>query len=322
VRHPLSREPRRADLRVGVVGMGRWGRRLIETLDRVASVAACVNRGDAASAQWLAGAVPTATHSTDATAMLGDQSIDAIAIVTPIDTHADLAIAALEAGKHVFVEKPLATSEADCDRVILAAERADRHLFVGYTFLYDSALEELHAITRADRADHLRLVWHKFGTFEEALTWNLLTHHVAVATWLFREDPSGVAVLETASDQSPLDRIVVRLDFGERRTAEIEVDRARPERRHTAELVSASGARLRWDGGILERADRGGWRQLHAATERPLERELRAFVRWISEGAVPPTDGLFGRQVTATTSIVEAAARAGAVGSEVAESPR
>ena len=96
---------------------------------------------DAAALAKAAELAPEARTTDDLDAVLADDGIDAVALATPVPTHADLAVKALEAGKHVFVEKPLAKSVADAERAVAAADAAGKKLMVGHLLEYHPAVE-------------------------------------------------------------------------------------------------------------------------------------------------------------------------------------
>jgi predicted dehydrogenase len=282
--------------------MGRWGRHLIREFSEAASLETCVNRGDEASLQWLASTHPSIKHTTDLNTLLAS-SIDAVAIATPIDTHVDLALRALAAGKHVFVEKPLGTSVRECSRVIAAADRARRQLMVGYVFLYDEALIELHERTRDDPVRRLELVWHKHGTFKEPLVWNLLSHEVAIALWLSGSQPESHSVVEAYGSRTALDHLRIDLRLGPERMASIDIDRTVRARRKTVFATTVSGARYLWRDGSLMRAESdASWTVVHTAATQPLETEVRAFLQSICTGSETSTGGRFSCLVTSVVA--------------------
>ena len=103
-------------MRVGVVGLGYWGPNLARNL---AAIAGCELRwlcdADEAGASALASAFPGARTTGELSELLDDDELDAVVLATPVPTHAELAVAVREAGKHCFVEKPLATNAADAE---------------------------------------------------------------------------------------------------------------------------------------------------------------------------------------------------------------
>src|SRR5262249_32022050 len=119
------------------VGLGYWGPNLVRSLHEVAEAeAACVCdlRTDALDA--IGRRYPAVRRTTSFAEGLDDPEIDAVAIATPVSTHYALAGAALDAGKHVFVEKPLAASSAEGHDLVTRAERRGLVLMPGHTFLY------------------------------------------------------------------------------------------------------------------------------------------------------------------------------------------
>lgn len=140
---------------IGVVGLGYWGPNLLRNFAATPGWTvkyAC----DLAEAQLdrTRRQFPSVTFTTDLAQVLDDPSVDAVAIATPASTHAAIACAALERGKHVLVEKPLATTSADADAMIAAADAANRHLIVDHTFVYTSAVGMIRdLVARGDLGD-------------------------------------------------------------------------------------------------------------------------------------------------------------------------
>lgn len=143
-----------APLRIGIVGLGRLGKRHAEALafrtrhcELVAACSPVEEERDFAKHQL---GVPQ-VH-TDFSALLADPTLDAVLLVTPTSLHADQAIQALQAGKHVFIEKPLALNVADCERVLAVADkRPGQVAMVGFVRRFDpSYLDAAEAIARGD----------------------------------------------------------------------------------------------------------------------------------------------------------------------------
>src|SRR6267143_6553549 len=96
--------------RIALVGVGRWGRRLLPGLAERFDVHVACTRGNPESADWLRARAPEIEHTASLERVLDDDSVEAVVLATPIESHAEIASRVLAAGKHVFVEKPLATS--------------------------------------------------------------------------------------------------------------------------------------------------------------------------------------------------------------------
>src|SRR5215472_12198884 len=117
---------------IGVVGLGYWGPNLARNFHtlREAELKWCCDASEAAR-ERVAPMVPGARMTANLDDLLGDETLEAIVVATPVPTHADLAVRVLQAGKHCFVEKPLAQSVADAERAVAAAQDAGRTLMVG-----------------------------------------------------------------------------------------------------------------------------------------------------------------------------------------------
>jgi predicted dehydrogenase len=212
---------------------------------------------------------------------LADETIDAVAIATPIETHAELAGRALDAGKHVFVEKPLATSSAEARAL---AERDGPVLFVGHVYLYHPLLDVL----RAGPLRSVRLRWRKYGTFDSDLYWNLASHDVSTVLALFGEPPERVLVPLAERDATRIE-----LGFSADRNAVIEIDRMSQERVKIAHATTESGAELSLD--------------FAAAGARSLDRELDAFAAAIERGEPFPSDAAHAVAVVETVERIREA---------------
>ena len=180
---------------VGVVGLGYWGPNLARNFDRLpgAELTWLCDASQEAVEQWSA-ALPTARTTTQLDELLDDESLDAVVVATPVPTHAELALRVLEAGKHCFVEKPLARSEEEAERVVEAARGAGRVLMVGHLLEYHPGVEKLEELVRSGELGDLRYIYSnrlnlgKHRQDENAL-WSLGAHDVSVILRLAGEEP-------------------------------------------------------------------------------------------------------------------------------------
>jgi len=131
-------------IRVGIIGLGHWGPNLVRNLDSVsgAKVAAFCDV-EAKRLQHVAARFPDAYATDNAFEIINRDMVDAIVIATPTRTHYPLTRRALEQGIHTFVEKPLATSVAECQNLVQLSEQNGVVLFVGHVFLYNAAVIKL-----------------------------------------------------------------------------------------------------------------------------------------------------------------------------------
>lgn len=296
-------------IRLAMVGTGRWGKTLLRAFAERAEVPACVNRSDASMAEWLRTNHPSTSLTTDLVRILADDTLDAVAIATPISTHAQLAQQALDAGKHVFVEKPLAANATEAADLVALARRLGRVLFVGHTFVYDSAFAHLRRLAGGPPVfAHLR--WRKYGTFTEDLLGNLVSHDVALAHALFAAPPLSAQVLFSRGIRTAADTALYRLTFG---TGEciIEVDRCAPKRQKSVSVLTGEGRLLVWEEDQVFAESGDGLEPVFRRTSEPLGVEIEAFLESVRTGEPAPTDGSFGLAVVETLDrLAPAAARA------------
>src|SRR5690606_10348575 len=130
--------------RTALIGHGYWGRNLARNLNDLGALAAIAERDPAMRESAQAAYPETACHA-DMEPVLADPEIAAVAIATPAATHGELVARALEAGKHVFVEKPLCLDVAEAERLAADAARRGRVLMVGHLLLYHPAFVALRA---------------------------------------------------------------------------------------------------------------------------------------------------------------------------------
>ena len=171
---------------VGVVGLGYWGPNLARNFDRLPdSELRWICDGSKAARERHALAFPDARASSDLDELLADPELDAVVVATPVPTHAALATRVLEAGKHCFVEKPLAQSVADAEEVVAAARAAERVLMVGHLLEYHPGLEKLKQIADSGELGDIHYIYGnrlnlgKLRAEENAL-WSLGAHDVSV----------------------------------------------------------------------------------------------------------------------------------------------
>ena len=171
-------------IRVALVGLGYWGphfARVAMEHDN-AELTWCCDRSETAL-ELPRRRYPNVRRTTDVERVLADDAVDAVIIATPTATHADLAVAALEAGKHVLVEKPLAASSEEVDRI--DAARGDRIVMVGHTFVYNSAVgavRDLVASGKLGRIQYVDSVRAALGPIRQDVNalWDLGAHDVAI----------------------------------------------------------------------------------------------------------------------------------------------
>ena len=128
--------------KIGLIGCGMWGRNLARNLAQLDVLSAVADRHDENAAEF---ASQFNSQKRDFDAILADPSIDGVVIATPAPSHDQLAIATLQAGKHVYVEKPLSLTLVGAKSIAKAAEKAGRQVMVGHLIRYHAAFCKLQS---------------------------------------------------------------------------------------------------------------------------------------------------------------------------------
>ena len=186
-------------IKLGVIGYGYWGPNLVrnfaETLE--ARVVAVTDL-DEKRLRLVQARYPTVEATTDFRQLLSDPDIDAIAISTPVSTHYELAIRALTAGKHVFVEKPLTETAEQAQRLIEEADKRNLVLHVDHTFIYTGAVRKIRELV--DKGELGDLYYYdsvrvNLGLFQRDVDviWDLAVHDLAIMDYVFSSTPTAVS---------------------------------------------------------------------------------------------------------------------------------
>lgn len=186
-------------INIGIVGYGYWGPNLVRNFAETpgASVAA-VSDLDTAKLALVQRRFPSARTTTDFRDLIKDPSIDAIAIATPVSTHYDLALAALRAGKHVWLEKPMTETSEQAARLIDEAQRRGLVLLVDHTFVYTGAVMKMAELIKSGdlgRVFYYDSIRVNLGLFQRdvSVISDLAVHDFAILDYLLGEHPVAVS---------------------------------------------------------------------------------------------------------------------------------
>lgn len=186
-------------IRIGVIGYGYWGPNLVRNFyetsgAQVASVSDLrTDRLDLLSTRY-----PTIHTTRNSHELIDDSAIDAVAIATPVSSHYELALRALEAGKHVLVEKPLASSTDQVQHLIEVAQKRNRVLMVDHTFVYTGAVRKIRDLVESGGLgeiyyyDSVRV---NLGLFQHDVNvlWDLAVHDLSIMDFVLPFRPCAVS---------------------------------------------------------------------------------------------------------------------------------
>lgn len=188
-------------LKIAVVGAGRWGPNLVRNFHAAdASEVAVVVDPDASRRALVTERFADVRCVASVELALEDDSVDAVVIASPTATHVDVARRALEAGKHVLVEKPMALDVESADALITLAAERQRVLMVGHVFLYNRAVREVKRLLDAGElgdARYLSMVRTNLGPVRSDVSagWDLAAHDISIANYWLDAEPVGVSAV-------------------------------------------------------------------------------------------------------------------------------
>ncbi len=320
-------------LRVGVIGCGYWGPNLVRNFQILEG---CEVRAvcdlDPARVEAVRRLYPTIRAARSFEELLDDPAIDAVVICTPVRAHFPLARAALEAGKHVLVEKPLTDSCASAEALLELAEQRGRILQVDHTFVYTGAVRKVREIIESGELGellYLDFVRVNLGLFQEDVNvlWDLGPHDVSILTHLVARRPSWVSAVGSAHYGELEDQVYVTVKYEGSLIAHLHLNWLAPVKVRSTLIggtrrmivyddlapsekvrVYEKGVTLLGDAGIRARAlvdyRLGDMFAPHIDKTEPLSLVCRSFRDAVESGVQPLTDGRAGVEVV---RILEAA---------------
>ncbi|MEA5503138.1 Gfo/Idh/MocA family oxidoreductase [Halotia wernerae UHCC 0503] len=187
------------NINIGVIGYGYWGPNLVRNFAEIPDVQ--VTKVSDFKPELLAkvqARYPSIQVTTDCQDIFTDPKIDAVVIATPVSTHFDLALAALQAGKHVLVEKPMTASSKQAKRLIEEAEKRQLVLMVDHTFVYTGAVRKMHDLIATNQLgdiyyyDSVRV---NLGLFQHDVNviWDLAVHDLSIMNYVLPSQPYAVS---------------------------------------------------------------------------------------------------------------------------------
>lgn len=239
-------------LRVGVIGYGYWGPNIVRNFHSLPScrlVSVCDKNPK--FIRRLQESTPGVEATTNARDIYASKEIDAVAVVTPVSTHYDLARKALENGKHIFVEKPFTATTAEAEELIALAEARNLRIMVDHTFLFTGAVRKMkelidqQALGSLYYYDSARV---NLGLFQHDVNviWDLAPHDLSIMDYLIDERPEAVVATGESHINGLEDVAYITVYYPNKMIAHINVNWLSPVKVRTT-LIGGEKRMLVWN---------------------------------------------------------------------------
>ena len=239
-------------IKIGVIGYGYWGPNIVRNLHGLDStrVEMVCDKSPVALAR-VRKAYPGISTTSDANEVLRSPQIDAVAVITPVWTHYELAKAALENGKHVFVEKPLTSNADQAEELIELAARGNLALMVDHTFLFTGAVNKIRELIEGNVLgdlyyyDSLRV---NLGLFQHdvSVIWDLAPHDLSIMDHLIKKEPEAIVATGEKHLNGVEDVAFITIYFPQNVIAHINVNWLSPVKIRTT-LIGGQKKMLVWN---------------------------------------------------------------------------
>ncbi|MGA9473819.1 MAG: Gfo/Idh/MocA family oxidoreductase [Terriglobales bacterium] len=312
-------------IKFGVIGYGYWGPNVVRNLDHIeGSKVVAVSDKSPAALKRVAKTYPSVVVSEDSSDIISSPDVDAIAVVTPVWTHYELTKAALENGKHVFVEKPFTSNAAQAEELINLAARKNLKIMVDHTFLFTGAVKKIGQLLEDGTLgkiyyyDSTRV---NLGLFQHDINviWDLATHDLAIIDHLIKEAPEAISATGQHHLNGYEDIAFITIYFPNKVIAHINVNWISPVKIRTT-LIGGEKKMLVWndleadeklkiyDKGVDVKSQEGMYNLLvsyrtgdmwapQVEQVEALKMELNYFIECIREDTTPFNDGHAGLKV-------------------------
>ena len=312
-------------IKFGVIGYGYWGPNVVRNLDHLDGAQLMVVCDKSPTARKrIQKAHPHVKVTSDSAEVVSSAEIDAIAVVTPVWTHYELTKAALQNGKHVFVEKPFTSNAAQAEELINLAAQKQLKIMVDHTFLFTGAVQKIGQLLEEGTLgkiyyyDSTRV---NLGLFQHDVNviWDLAPHDLSIIDHLIKEKPEAVVATGQVHLNGLEDVAFITVYFPNKLIAHINVNWLSPVKVRTT-LIGGEKKMLVWndleadekikiyDKGVHITSREGLYNLLvnyrsgdmwapQVEQVEALRKELTYFVDCISNNKTPMNDGSAGRRV-------------------------
>ncbi|MEM7204291.1 MAG: Gfo/Idh/MocA family oxidoreductase [Planctomycetota bacterium] len=336
-------------LRVGLIGLGHWGPNIARSMEQTGrATVRWVCDLDEARLETATSRLPSARATSSIEEVLGDADVDAVAVSTPVNTHFDLVRKALEADKHVMVEKPMTRTGDQARQLVELAAQRERVLMVGHVFEYNASIRALKRLVDSGELGeihYLSFVRTNLGPVRTDVNalWDLASHDISIMSYVLEQAPTDVTARGQAFLNSNVeDAVFATFSFPTGMLAHVNVSWLNPRKVRQITVVGDKKMAV-WDDlsmqrpiQIYDRHIEGGQTEHGRLTDtfleykttvvdggvyipsirlnQPLLAECEHFLDCVENDKTPQSDGMSGlRVVLALEAATESMARGSAV---------
>jgi predicted dehydrogenase len=312
---------------VGVIGCGYWGPNLIRNFTQLGQTSVkWVADLDSDRRAHMTSLYPSSKATKNYRDLILDPEVDIVAVATPVHSHHQLALEAIEAGKHVFVEKPIAGSSQEASSLVVKAKEHKVKLMVGHTFLYTAAVRKMKAIVDSGELGDLYYISCQrlnLGLFQPDINviWDLAPHDLSIILYLLGKTPASVSATGTAHVNPAIEDVAsVTLNFDGNLVAFLQTSWLDPDKIRKITVVGSKkmmvfddvqpSEKIKiYDKGVEQPKHYDTFAEFHYAYKygdilipkieggEPLRTELEHFVDCIENDLTPLSDGENGLAV-------------------------
>jgi UDP-2-acetamido-3-amino-2,3-dideoxy-glucuronate N-acetyltransferase len=302
---------------IAVVGCGHWGKNLVRNFSELKALSAVCDPNTELAAKF---ATQFNVNNLSFPEVINDSSIEGVVLAVPAPLHASLAIEAMNAGKHVYVEKPLAMNKNEAKNMINAASSNKVNLMVGHLLQYHPIFIKVRAIVESGKLGQLSYIYSNRLSFgkvrsEEDVIWSFAPHDISMILSLAKEEPQLVKTESSCILQKNIaDIATVHIKFKSGLKAHISVSWLHPYKEHKLVIVGELGMlifddTLPWNSklayynhnidlkGEIPQLDKSDVEFIEIEESEPLKNECRHFIDVVNQEMQPITDGDEGLRV-------------------------
>jgi len=299
---------------IAVVGCGHWGKNLVRNFSDLGSLAAVCDP-NAEVAQQYADQYLVKNYSFSE--VLNDLSIEGVVLAVPAPLHASMAIEVMNAGKHAYVEKPLAMNNLEAERMIASAEKNGVQLMVGHLLQYHPIFISLRTLVESGEMGALQYIYSNRLSFgkvrsEEDVIWSFAPHDISMILSLAGQEPDTVRTESTSILQPDIaDTAIVHMEFNSGLKAHISVSWLHPYKEQKLVVVGKKAMAVFDDtkpwgeklalyrhvvrsSGSLPSLEKAEVEYVEVSQSEPLRNECQHFVDVVSGDITPLTNGKEG----------------------------